>query len=135
MHLNAIVRGAFVSLLFLLILACGCSSPAKPAPSSLPASPATGPFDAGDRYIPTGQILSPAGTQIPLPRMRPQGLALSPNGRLLGVAGNSDALLLIDPRTGRTLQTISLTLITTEVRTNKATNVVAEVGKISNVKT
>jgi YVTN family beta-propeller protein len=68
--------------------------------------------------------------------MRPQGLALSPAGNLLAVAGNSDVLLLIDPRTGATFQKVSLSFISMELRTNKTTNVVADaVQKISNVTT
>jgi len=77
---------------------------------------------------PTGQILTPAGRQIALPGMRPQGLALSANGNLLAVAGNSGSILLLDPISGRVLQTVPLTLITTELRTNATTNIVAQSG-------
>lgn len=120
----------------LLVLFWGCSSNSRNSSGVLLAGPAAELGEPGRIYVPTGQLLSPAGQQIALPRMRPQGLALSPNGKLLAVAGNNETLLLVQPRTGQTLQTIPLSSITTEVRTNKATNVVAEtVEKISNVKT
>jgi YVTN family beta-propeller protein len=120
----------------LLALLCSCSTDPTNSSGVVLAGPAVLPGDSGGVYVPTGQILTPAGRQIALPRMRPQGLALSPNGKLLAVAGNNETLLLIQPKTGLTLQTIPLSVITTEVRTNKSTNVVAEtVEKISNVKT
>jgi YVTN family beta-propeller protein len=86
---------------------------------------AVGRTGANRFYTPTGQILTPVGRQIPLPGMRPQGLALSSDGKLLAVAGNSGTLLLIDPVGGQILQTVPLLFITTEVRTNQSTNVVA----------
>src|SRR5438045_1959794 len=69
-----------------------------------------------NRYItPTGQILTPAGLQIPLPGMRPQALALSPDGLLLATAGRKDTLLLLDPVTGKVLQTVPLSFIETKL--------------------
>jgi YVTN family beta-propeller protein len=86
-------------------------------------------------YLPTGQILTPHGRQIFLPGMRPQGLALSPNGKLLAVAGNTEQVLLIDSRTGETLQTVPLVYISTEVRTNQTTNTVTDSGVTILIKT
>ena len=65
-----------------------------------------------NRYLtPTGQGLAPAGWQIDLFGIRPQALALSPDGALLAVAGSKDALILLDPDTGRVLQKTPLSLI------------------------
>ncbi|HWH70718.1 MAG TPA: bifunctional YncE family protein/alkaline phosphatase family protein, partial [Candidatus Sulfotelmatobacter sp.] len=64
--------------------------------------------------IPTGQVLTPAGRQVNLSGMRPQALALSPNGRLLATAGRKNALALIVPATGQVLQTIPLSIIKDE---------------------
>ncbi len=75
---------------------------------------------------PTGQILTPAGLQIALPGMRPQGLAISSDEKLLAVAGNTGSLLLLDPVSGSVLQTVALSFITSELRTNVTTNVVAQ---------
>jgi DNA-binding beta-propeller fold protein YncE len=45
---------------------------------------------------PVNQILTPYGRQIELPGLRPQALALSPNGKLLVVSGKTSELLVID---------------------------------------
>lgn len=136
MHLIGFERLVGATPLALLALICGCTSQPKEPARVPPVGAEISPIESAPIYVPTDQILTPAGRQIPLPRMRPQGLALSPNGRLLAVTGGTESLLLIDPSTGRTLQTIPLSFITTEVRTNKTTNTVAEtVEKISNVKT
>jgi YVTN family beta-propeller protein len=135
MYLSALKRLASLDRLVLTCLWCACFTSSDVASGALPLYPTVSSVDSPVE-LPTGQILTPAGQQIPLPRMRPQGLALSPDGKLLAVAGNAEFLLLIDPRTGSTLQTVPLSFIVTEVRTNQATNIVAEtVEKISNVKT
>jgi YVTN family beta-propeller protein len=129
MNLSVLKRvGRFLVTAALL---SGCRTESKPIlPAPLSIAPAAETDNS--RYVPTGQLLSPAGRQIELPKVRPQGLALSPNGKLLAVSGNTEVLTLLDPATGQTLQSIPLTLITTEVRTNKTTNTVAEaVEKIS----
>jgi len=43
-------------------------------------------------HTPVNQSLTPAGVQVELPGMRPQALALSPNGRLLVTAGKTHEL-------------------------------------------
>ena len=59
-------------------------------------------------YTPANQILTPAGIQVELPGMRPQAIALSPNGRLLVTAGKTHDLVVIDPATGKILQHLPL---------------------------
>jgi YVTN family beta-propeller protein len=59
--------------------------------------------------VPVNQTLTPAGTQIELPGMRPQVLALSPDGTLLATSGKHE-LLLLEPRRGTILQTVQLPL-------------------------
>jgi len=45
---------------------------------------------APNRYlIPTNQVLTPTGRQVELPKMRPQAIALSPDGKLLVVTGKT----------------------------------------------
>jgi len=64
---------------------------------------------AGDRIVtPVQQVLTPHGKQIELPKMRPQGVALSPNGKLLAISGKTSEVVLIDPRTGKILQHVNL---------------------------
>jgi YVTN family beta-propeller protein len=59
-------------------------------------------------YTPGNQILTPAGHHIELPEMRPQVLAMSPNGRLLVTSGKTHDLVVLDPRTGMILQHVPL---------------------------
>lgn len=59
-------------------------------------------------YTPANQILTPAGLQVELPGMRPQALALSPNGKLLVTSGKTHELVVIDPVTGRIMQNVPL---------------------------
>ncbi len=59
-------------------------------------------------YTPVNQVLTPAGFQVELPGMRPQALALSPDGKLLATAGKTHELVVIDPVSGTILQRIPL---------------------------
>ena len=79
------------------------------APSfPVPAGQTVGRQNADRSVLPVNQILTPAGRQVDLPGMRPQALALSPNGRLLAVAGKSHEVVTVDPATGRILQVVPL---------------------------
>ena len=62
----------------------------------------------GRVILPVNQVLTPAGKQVELPGMRAQGLALSPDGKLLVVSGLTSKLLVLDPSTGETLQSVRL---------------------------
>ena len=116
--------GALVSVSFLFECSSNGATPFGPTvPPNAVGRTGDNSFDT-----PTGQVLTPVGRQIELPRMRPQGLALSSDGKLLAVAGNSGTLLLVNPVGGRTIQTVPLSFIATEVRTNRSTNVVAASG-------
>lgn len=57
---------------------------------------------------PVNQRLTPAGTLVELPGMRPQAVALSPDSQLLVVAGLTHEVAALDPLTGRILQHVSL---------------------------
>ncbi len=59
-------------------------------------------------YTPANQILTPAGVQVELPGMRPQALALSPDGRLLITAGKTHELVVLEPQSGKVLQRVAL---------------------------
>ncbi len=74
---------------------------------SHPDAPSNQPTPAG-LILPTQQLLTPAGRQIELPGMRPQVLALSPDGRLLVTCGLTHQLVVIDPQTGQIVQHVSL---------------------------
>jgi YVTN family beta-propeller protein len=55
---------------------------------------------------PVNQRLTPAGTLVELPRMRPNALALSPDGKLLVTAGLTHELVAVNPGSGEILQRI-----------------------------
>jgi len=95
-----------VALGFLLV---GCvHNVTPPAGIALLPPPGVGRVAPNHYLAPTGQWLTPMGRQVALPGMRPQALALSPDGRLLATAGKNRTLVLIDPANGQILQTIPL---------------------------
>jgi YVTN family beta-propeller protein len=58
--------------------------------------------------LPVNQIVTPAGRQVELPGLRPQALALSPDGRFLVTSGKTSELVVIDPVTGAVRQRVAL---------------------------
>ncbi|HEY3862364.1 MAG TPA: bifunctional YncE family protein/alkaline phosphatase family protein [Verrucomicrobiae bacterium] len=53
---------------------------------------------AGDKvFTPVNQVVEPVGRQLDLPGLRPQALALSPDGQILATSGKTHDLLIIDP--------------------------------------
>ena len=63
---------------------------------------------AGDVLVtPVNQLVTPAGTLVELPKMRPQALALSPDDRLLVTSGLTNELAVIDPASGKLLQVVA----------------------------
>ena len=63
--------------------------------------------NANGTQTPVNQLLTPAGAWVPLPGIRPNALALSPDGKLLVTSGLTDELLAVDPVTGKILQHVS----------------------------
>jgi len=64
---------------------------------------------AGGRIAtPVNQIVEAAGKTVDLPGLRPQALALSPDGKLLITAGKTHELVVVDPVEGRILQHVLL---------------------------
>lgn len=92
-----------------LVFAVIVSSALAETPVRTPAKPEAVGRVAPNRYIiPTNQILTPAGRQIDLPRMRPQAVALSPDGSLLIATGKTSDLVVLDPATGAIRQKVLL---------------------------
>lgn len=58
--------------------------------------------------LPVNQVVTPLGRQIDLPGLRPQALALSPDGKLLVVSGKTSELIVLDPVTGAIRQHVAL---------------------------
>ena len=59
-------------------------------------------------YTPANQILTPVGVQVELPGLRPQALALSPDGKILVTSGKTHQLVVVEPTTGKILQRVPL---------------------------
>ena len=57
---------------------------------------------------PVNQLVTPAGVLLELPGVRPNALALSPDGRRLVTAGLTQKLMVINPATGKILQRVPL---------------------------
>ncbi|WP_373652181.1 beta-propeller fold lactonase family protein [Schlesneria sp. DSM 10557] len=55
---------------------------------------------------PVNQLLTPFGRQVELAGLRPQALALSPDGALLVASGKSSELIVIAPESGQILQRV-----------------------------
>ncbi|MHB8055707.1 MAG: YncE family protein, partial [Candidatus Aminicenantales bacterium] len=90
----------------LLALAAGpaCRRTSPPAPDTEPVG-VSGPNRA---VLPVNQIVTPAGTQIPLPGLRPQALALSPDAKILAVSGKTHEIVIIDPAGAQIRQRVTL---------------------------
>jgi len=108
---HALIPGCrWISLpVFLAGLFTGCESPQLPQlAGQVPIREAVGHAGTNRYYTPVNQVLTPAGLQVELPGMRPQALALSPDGRLLVTAGKTHDLVVMDPKSGKVLQRVLL---------------------------
>jgi streptogramin lyase len=88
-------------------LLAGCQTPLAPI-AQVSTRDIVGRLGSNRYQTPANQILTPAGLQVELPGMRPQALALSPDGRLLATAGKTHDLVILDPRSGKVLQRVPL---------------------------
>src|SRR5947207_3289855 len=79
---------------------CGTATPANPD--------RVGRVEGWGIVTPVNQVLTPLGRVIELPGLRPQGLALSPDGRLLVVSGKTNELVVLDPAAGTIRQRVTL---------------------------
>jgi DNA-binding beta-propeller fold protein YncE len=66
-----------------------------------PLSETVGRKENGRVVTPANQAITPTGRQVELPGLRPQVLALHPNGRLLVTSGKTNELYVIDPETAK----------------------------------
>jgi YVTN family beta-propeller protein len=98
-------------LLALLCLASALPCPAQTTNQSpgLPdASGFVGRTGSNTFETPVQQRLTPAGTLVELPGLRPQAVALSPDAQLLLTSGHTHELLVLDPVTGHIRQRVPL---------------------------
>ncbi|HEV2207559.1 MAG TPA: alkaline phosphatase family protein [Verrucomicrobiae bacterium] len=97
-------RAVLVHVLLLLIV--WQPATAKESPANFYSTTEIVGRTAGGFETPDNQRLTPAGVLVELPGVRPNALALSPDGRLLVTAGMTHKLIVVDPNSGRILQEI-----------------------------
>src|SRR5262245_35636300 len=101
---RSLYMAGFVPAIVLVCVSLGAKEPPKPLSPHAPVGRV-----GGNVYLtPTGQAITPAGRQVELPGMRPQALALSPDGRVLVTSGKTNGLVVIDLVTGLVRQRVSL---------------------------
>lgn len=102
------------TLLARLALSALCTLLATPLPAEDPAIESSTDLVGRSReeYIvtPVNQLLTPWGRLVELAGLRPQALALSPDGKLLLASGKTSELVVIDPEKGEIKQRVKLPL-------------------------
>jgi YVTN family beta-propeller protein len=93
-------------LVALLVASVGLFGAAPTGPGA--TTEPVGRAGANRTVLPVNQIIAPLGRQVELPGLRPQALALSPDGRLLVVSGKTSELIVLDPVTGVIRQRVAL---------------------------
>lgn len=61
---------------------------------------------SGKSVLPVNQVLHPYGSQLILPGLRPQALAISPDGHMVVVSGKTNELVVLDPLSLQVLQRV-----------------------------
>jgi YVTN family beta-propeller protein len=79
-----------------------------PAGAQAPDTERVGRRGANRSVLPVNQVVTPLGRQVELPGLRPQALALSPDGRILLTAGKTAELVVVDPATASVRQRVPL---------------------------
>ena len=87
------------ALLLLLLPAAACSQSEADKPPTVLAAPTK---------LPVNQTVTPAGRQLELPGLRPQVLALSPDGKTLVTSGKTHEIVVVDPAAGTIRQHVLL---------------------------
>jgi YVTN family beta-propeller protein len=89
---------------------CLWHSPSIPAQTAASQSDEETVGHAGDGRVvtPVNQILTPYGRLVDLPGLRPQAVALSPDGKLLVTSGKTSELIVIDAGSGTIRQRVPL---------------------------
>jgi len=79
------------------------SAPGRAADEGPDITATVGRSDGDTTVLPVNQIVTPVGLQVELPGLRPQVLALSPDGRMLATSGKTNEIVLLDPASGEIL--------------------------------
>ena len=95
-------------LAIVCLLLVSIATPQEPAPRPNELDYQVGRWRDDVIVTPVNQLLTPYGQQVELAGMRPQALALSPDGKLLLVAGKTNELVVVDPVSGLVKQHVAL---------------------------
>ncbi len=93
-----------VGLAALVLISKWPLSAALPVPVPYSTQEKVGIVETNRVLTPVLQTVTPLGIQVNLPGLRPQALALSPDGRILVTSGKTSELVVVDPATGKILQ-------------------------------
>jgi YVTN family beta-propeller protein len=97
-------RLLLVSVAAVVLFGCRTRTPAARPPDTEPV----GQRGTNRTVLPVNQVVTPLGVQVDLPGLRPQALALSPDGRVLITAGKTAELVVVDPASGAIRQRVPL---------------------------
>jgi YVTN family beta-propeller protein len=100
------LRAAGAAAITLLLLST--ASPGRAGSPAAQDKETVGPKPGGRTVVPVNQVVTPYGLTTTLPGMRPQALAMSPDGRLLAVSGKTPELVILNPTTLKVEQRVSL---------------------------
>jgi len=75
-------------------------------PAADPSAERVGRDAAGRLVTPVNQLVKAAGRTVELPGLRPQAVALSPDGTLIATAGKTNEVVIIDPATAAIRQRV-----------------------------
>lgn len=92
----------------LAALAVSATSPSRGQENGIGTNEAVGRREDGRLVTPVNQLVTPSGRQIDLPGLRPQAIALSPDGKLLVTSGKTAELIVIDPESAEIRQRVAL---------------------------
>ena len=95
--------GVMLGAAFVVLTGC-----VGPTTSSSGTTELVGRHGTNRVVTPVNQVLTPYGVQIDLPKMRPQAVVLSPDGKRLAVSGKTSEVVIFDPATGKILQHVAL---------------------------
>ncbi len=105
---NVPVRRILPVLLAAALPLAGHAQAPGAGPGWPPDTEAVGRRGANRTVLPVNQVVRPLGVQVELPGLRPQALALSPDGRILLTAGKTAEVVVVDPSTATVRERVRL---------------------------
>ncbi|MBI4976161.1 MAG: beta-propeller fold lactonase family protein [Spirochaetes bacterium] len=113
------MRVSVLSSVMLISLNLGCIFAQRTVVSD---TETVGKSGANRIVLPVNQIITPIGKQVIIPKLRPQGLALSPDGQILVASGKTSELIVLDPASAEIRKRVKLPA---EAASNDAPNPVS----------